>query len=74
MKIQFSIQIEIVNGKDIELVGGLTIVLGGGYNVHDINHISSIWSLWGRRTPPFRVCPYFPLTITDDGIIRRKLY
>ena len=42
MKIDFSIQIEIVNGKDIELVGGLTIVLGGGYNVHDINHISSI--------------------------------
>ena len=30
MKIEFSIQIEIVNGKDIELVGGLTIVLGGG--------------------------------------------
>ena len=42
MKIQFSIKIEIVNGKDIELVGGLTIVLGGGCNVHDINHISSI--------------------------------
>ena len=30
MKIQFSIQIEIVNEKDIELVGGLTVVLGGG--------------------------------------------
>ena len=42
IEIQFSIQIEIVNGKDIEFVGGLTIVLGGGYNVHDINHISSI--------------------------------
>ena len=42
MKIQFSIKIEFVNGKDIELVGGLTIVLGGGGNVHDINHISSI--------------------------------
>ena len=34
MKIQFSIQIEIVNEKDIELVVGLTVVLDGGYNVH----------------------------------------
>ena len=30
----FQFRLSIVNGKDMELVGGLTIVLGGGYNVH----------------------------------------